>query len=704
MIRGLTSTPVVGGLLGGLAMTACLGPLVVPTNYEWLMHGDYGLHFLGWHLYRHGPWTLPIGATPLLIWPVGSSIGLTDSIPILAFVFKALDPLLPPVFQFIGLWLVLAFVLQGVFGALLMRLATPRRSLQLLGAALLILSPPLIYRINHAALTSHWILLASLWLSFRHDADVPSARLAGAWAALCAVSAATQPYTLFMVVILMLAAHGRQVVVAPPRVVRIAAHAGLALAASWVSLWQSGSLMIPSTDGLEIGGFGVWSANLLTFIMPTEGPTFFSPGPFPYEHREQYEGYAYLGAGMLLLAVFVIAARARSGRRPRWSRRSLRCAPFTLALIFLTVMALGPQVTAGSHTLFTYARSWWGPLTVFRTSGRMIWPLYYATVVGVLFAATRLRYRTAVVACSLALGVQAADLAGMVGYVRDVRAYGFRDPLQSRFWREVPRHYDQMVLIPSNLCSHEALDFLPFALHAGTYGLGINSGITARYDVRKARAYCHQLEEEIDRGLPSDRSLYVVRLDLLPEVKAQATAQLLCTALDHYGVCFTAASFARWGGAFDLPRSRLPDNAELLRFYDALNETYRTTLGRGAREANGPTGLRVESLARYLAYRIEGCDHALAERRALQLQGPREVALCPSLVLHHELPPADQTYAFFVRLSEALREKPAPAASSTHVDPEGEAVWLQAYMRERARGAREPDARATVLAAIAGPR
>ena len=64
--------PVVAGLIGAAVMTVCLGPaLVDPTNIDWLMHADYRLHFLGWHLYRGGPWTLPIGASPLLIWPVG---------------------------------------------------------------------------------------------------------------------------------------------------------------------------------------------------------------------------------------------------------------------------------------------------------------------------------------------------------------------------------------------------------------------------------------------------------------------------------------------------------------------------------------------------------------------------------------------------------------------------------------------------------
>src|SRR4029453_3125742 len=125
--RATRLVPIIAGLFGALVMTFVLGPsLVDPTNIDWLMHADYRLHFLGWHLYRGGPWPLPIGASPLLILPVGSSIGLTDAIPIVGIPLKLLSGVLPAHFQFIGLWLVLSFALQGVFGALLMQLATPR--------------------------------------------------------------------------------------------------------------------------------------------------------------------------------------------------------------------------------------------------------------------------------------------------------------------------------------------------------------------------------------------------------------------------------------------------------------------------------------------------------------------------------------------------------------------------------------------------
>ena len=82
--------PAMAGLVGAVALIASLGPSIVhPTNIDWLMHADYRLHFLGWHLYRASPWTLPIGATPLHIWPVGSSVGLTDSMPVASRLLQA---------------------------------------------------------------------------------------------------------------------------------------------------------------------------------------------------------------------------------------------------------------------------------------------------------------------------------------------------------------------------------------------------------------------------------------------------------------------------------------------------------------------------------------------------------------------------------------------------------------------------------------
>lgn len=547
--------PALAGVFGAVLITAVLGPaLVHPTNLEWLMQGDFSLHFFGWHLYRAGPWTLPVGATPLLIWPVGSSVGLTDSIPIAAIFFKLFDPWLPAEFQFIGLWLVLCFALQGVFGAVLMQLATPRPALQLAGALLFVLCPPLIFRFHHAALAAHWLLLAALWLSLRADADEPTARRAAHWALLCMAAAAIQPYILFMVLVMMLAAFLRVWLQAPRRWPAIGLHAAIALAATWVALWQSGSLMVASDDGLAVGGFGVFSANLLTFVMPAEAATLLWPGPIRYANWLQYEGYAYLGLGTALLGLCVLAAGVRRIRPAAIGSFVRRHAPLLLALLFLWLMALGPEITAGPRTLLKYDGWWWTPFTIFRTSGRMIWPVYYALVAAILFAASRFRHRTALALVGAAVIVQAIDLWGMTRHVANIRVFGFRDPLVSRFWTVAPPHYQRLVLHPTNLCARAgALDHQPFSLLAARHRLPINAGATARYDRRGAAAYCESLKAEIAGGMRTPGTLYIVRKDLLAGLTpAAAGAGVVCGEVDGFGVCVSKDSHRAWLAGFTL--------------------------------------------------------------------------------------------------------------------------------------------------------
>ncbi len=543
--QGPPPVPAAAAAIAALGATAVFGAEhVYPLHTEWLMRGDFALHFLGWHVYRTSPWTLPLGATQNLIWPVGSSVGLTDSIPLASAFFKLLDPLLPPTFQFIGIWLVTCFALQGLFGALLMRLATPHPGRQLLGALLFVLSPPLAIRFGHAALSAHWVLLAALWLTFLEGADRLSWRRVGGWTLLAGVTATIQPYLLLMVALLMLAAFGREVMVEPRRLPQAAAHVAAGLGAAWLGLWQSGSLIVPSAAGLTMGGFGDYSANLLTFIMPTEANTWLSPGPLRYATPAQYEGYAYLGLGVLVLALGALA-RGIVRRRRLVPGVLVRYLPLALALVVLTALALGPVVTAGPWVLGSYDPSIWGPLTTFRSSGRMIWPLYYAAVTAILCAVARSRHRAATLALGVALAVQAADMSGMVPWIRTIGDHGFRDALVSRVWAVAPRHYTRLVLLPSNLCAREGvLDLRAFLLLAGRERLAINAGATARYDRRRATEYCAELARDVEAGLWDPDALYVMAPDQLP---SPATAgDRVCGVADGVGLCVSAASYARW--------------------------------------------------------------------------------------------------------------------------------------------------------------
>src|SRR5215468_8938067 len=99
---------------------------------------DWSYHYVGWVYYRQAD---------LHLFPLGA-------IPGLAVVLRLFAPVLPATFQYIGLWLLLCFVLMGWFGARLVQALAPSSSslTAALGGALFTLSPPLMMRVPHEAL------------------------------------------------------------------------------------------------------------------------------------------------------------------------------------------------------------------------------------------------------------------------------------------------------------------------------------------------------------------------------------------------------------------------------------------------------------------------------------------------------------------------------------------------------------------------
>ncbi|MCC6987708.1 MAG: hypothetical protein IT181_01835, partial [Acidobacteria bacterium] len=149
-----------GALIGAAFFAWVAGSRVLdPTEIDWLMKGDWVPHYFGWHYFRVEPWHWPPGAVHGYYAPLGTSIGLTDSIPLIGYLLKPLSGWLPTPFQYLGPFLLASFALQGALGARLIGRRVESVSAQALGAALFVLLPTLLIRVGHAALCAHWLIL-----------------------------------------------------------------------------------------------------------------------------------------------------------------------------------------------------------------------------------------------------------------------------------------------------------------------------------------------------------------------------------------------------------------------------------------------------------------------------------------------------------------------------------------------------------------
>lgn len=325
-------------LLGTLAFLLVIGPRVLdPTNIAWLGEGDAATHYMGWAFFRSSPWTFPLGTNPSYGLELGNGIIFSDSNPLLAFVFKPFNAWLPETFQYFGLWLLACFILQAWFGWKLVGLLTPSLWIRLLGTGLLVFSPPMFLRMGgHLSLSGHFLILAALYLALRPG--VQKRRLA--WGGLLAATALVHAYLLAMVALIWLADLASQA--SKGRVSRRDAWielGGLFLLVAFCC-WQAGYFSVGG--GTVAGGYGLYRLNVMSLVNPSGWSHTLRDMP---QGPGDYEGFNYLGLGVLMLAICagVALLQGNTGLANAVRHRRL----LLLALIGLTLFSLTNHVGIG---------------------------------------------------------------------------------------------------------------------------------------------------------------------------------------------------------------------------------------------------------------------------------------------------------------------------------------------------------------------
>jgi hypothetical protein len=513
-------------------------------------------HVLGWLFFRHEPWRCPLGALPSLIHPVGTAVAFTDSMPWVAVTAKILSPFLPVDFQYIGPWLGLCFFLQGYLGAKIVQEFSPLSLLQVVGAAFFIFDPVLIRRIGHDSLSAHWLILALIWLHLRPCPDLRAGnRLLKLALGACVFSAGIHPYLAIMVLALSLALlwklHWADRLLSPPQLLGWGVGFSLAVGCIFAMFGYIGA-----GTPIGAGGFGFFSADLLTLINPLGGSYFLPPLP---TGPGLYEGYGYLGGGVLMLSIVGVVVMARHPRSLR-ARSKARWVPLGLCCLLLAAYALSPKVMIAGKPILDLDLLYHSLMAViepFRVSGRFIWPLHYFLMTGVIAVWIRYRQRSRPVFSLLLAGSIALQLMDAYESSLNIRGYlehtrkNIPKLLQIEEWKYAAGFYKQMVLYPPQIwigggkhggCAaqeYRADYFIPLAYSAYRLNLSFNSGYAARLDGEKARGYCDDLDRQIKAGEIQDHTIYVIHSAHVNIFNTNAP-KVTCGHLSGYIVCVSS--------------------------------------------------------------------------------------------------------------------------------------------------------------------
>jgi hypothetical protein len=478
------------GILGLTAFCLFFDPKILdPTNINWLLEGDRAQHFFGYLFFIFNQsWELPMGTVKSLIYPIGTNLVFTDSLPWVGIIVKPFENLLPFPFQYSGIWLAVCYFLQGYFAYLiLVQLRLRGALLRFIGVLFFVVSPVLLFRNFHLSLCAHWLILWALSLSLSVKHRVYK------WLSLIIISLGVHPYLAAMVAFLAIfdvLKRGVQKKLTTVRAVTflIVYSLGIFVTISLLGYWEF--------SHANFSGFGYWSADLLTFLNPQNKSLFLSSNNLS-QGQGQYEGFAYFGLGVLVLALVGLMALLKS-------RKFVFPALFW-ACFALFIYSLSSKISINGKLI--YDLSWLYSLSPlnhisehFRSSGRFVWPLYYFLLACIIVGASKIvkNKKSTLTFIILAFCLQIYDLKDFYLDKYRVVDHYIKDFQMSGELAELKGKYKHLYLNPPHIpyYSHSANwndKYYGLALYAAENKMTMNSGSATRYDRDGLNEYYLQL-------------------------------------------------------------------------------------------------------------------------------------------------------------------------------------------------------------------
>ena len=496
-----------GAALGVLVFLAVYGVSPLDVANDAFCRGGYiekdiQQHYAGWLFYRENAIGFPFCVTKAVNAPAGVSVAYTDSIPLLAALLRPVANALGGTFQYFGWFTLTSFALQGGFGALLCGLFCESVPACAAGSLLFSASPILIERaFRHTSLGAQWLVLATLYRYF-------CGRRQGRYRlpllfAVNVLAVGIHPYFLPMTYAVTLALL-LEYAVTHKRWAGPAVFLGCDLACTAVLGWALGLLYGTATSGGQaLYGYFAMNLNALWNPAGVNGVLYSRLLPAQNQVGGNYDAFAYLGLGVLA-ALPVVVVTARRHILPAVRRHWALCAVCAV----LTAFAVSNVITANGVTLATLPlpASFIKLFSVFRSGGRLFWPVYYLLTLAAFAGLTRLPRGAVWVA--LFAAVQLWDVSPALFQRHDAMQAAqvtdaFPSELDSDFWQSAAqyRHIESVQGMQA--------DSLHLALWAADNGMTTNDPFAARYDETALAAERQTSLDALDAGTPQSDTLYL---------------------------------------------------------------------------------------------------------------------------------------------------------------------------------------------------
>lgn len=489
---------------------------LIPTNISWLMsmYHDWGQHYLGWAYYRDADWSFPLGKMDNFYYPVGTNVGFTDSIPLLAFVFKIFSFLLPEDFQYFGIWLLSCLFLNAFYTTKILKLFKVSNLVIYIAAVLIVTNPVIVFRGMHPALCAHWLILGSFYYYLVPTTKENAVSNYKKQGILFFLSATINPYLAIMVagfnIVLAIKNYYYEKSISIKQVFLLP----FLSIASGLFFWIIfGLIEFNKATNLDVGNiYGQYGFNLNSFFNSYGHYSKFIPH-LGMVTDLQHEGFGYLGLGLLFLVITSIFVFQYFIVTKKVNKNHQYLLPLILLCTLMLFFAITNIVTYGEQVLFKYPTL--GIIeklgNIFRANGRFSWPFYYLLIIGSILIFNKLKFNT-YVKYFVFVGLtffQLYDIENLLTS-RDLKYGSFDSKLDEEKWKLLLENFDEVITYPAytnNMVYN--MDYQDLMYVALKSHKPISIGYVARENVVEGQIFKDSIINSLKSGEIAKNRIYI---------------------------------------------------------------------------------------------------------------------------------------------------------------------------------------------------
>lgn len=504
-----------GSIIGSLIFIGIWGlsPLN-PHNIKWIFNpygSDFSFTGIASLQFITSEWAFPLGATDGLLYPSRTSVIFFDGVPIAAIIAKIIHSFYQHDFQYFGIWGIFCMAVQGGLAALIIRRYSPNLIITTLSSAFFCLAPFLLGKMfGHPSMSGQFILLLPLLFIWYRDSQWVEKNQLLLWTSTSAISVSIVIYFTPMVFLLMVLYYAL-----------LAQESGIAknirrflftfiasATACIIVMWLLGGFL-PNHESSS-SDYGIAPLNLNSLFNPSWASKTIQALP---DATGSGEGYAWLGLGVILGGVFLVAhSLLYSTNKPQSLIK--RYSPYFVASIILIAFAATNKIVVGNHLIFSYQlpEKFLSLLSIFRTSGRFIWPVWFLIVIFIIGRISALPVNTwrKATLIALLLCIQVADGSNYINKLNRTSELQDSPPLSSPFWGKLAElQIKHVVFLPfSGRVSHEAWAYI--SAQAVQQKATTNTYWLGRYPMKEIQGNINSKIADLQSGIFNKEELYII--------------------------------------------------------------------------------------------------------------------------------------------------------------------------------------------------